>query len=172
MPSKKITDLDELTTGASGDKLLIVDASDTTDSSEGTSKYIDWDNLPSGGGGGGDDGNANFIVAVSDEVTYLTAGAAKVTFPWPFTAKTITRIRASVTEAPTDSGSDGLDIDINDDGVSILSSTLTIAASGTSAATTSFSGATPARDSVMTIDIDAVTDTLTGKGLKIQFQFD
>ena len=54
MPSKKVTDLTELATGASGDKFLVVDVSDTTDGASGTSKWIDWDNLPSGGGGGGD----------------------------------------------------------------------------------------------------------------------
>lgn len=54
MPNKRLDQLTELTTGASGDKLLIRDVSDTTDRAEGTDKWIDWDNLPSGGGGGGD----------------------------------------------------------------------------------------------------------------------
>jgi hypothetical protein len=54
MPSKKVTDLTELATGASGDKFLVVDVSDTTDGASGTSKWIDWDNLPAGGGAGGD----------------------------------------------------------------------------------------------------------------------
>lgn len=123
-------------------------------------------------GGGGDAANANFIVAVSDEITYLSTGTAKVTFPWPYTGKTITRVRASVTSAPTDTASGTLDIDINDDGVSILSSVLSIAAGATSDTETSFATSSPAKDSVMTVDIDEVTDTLTGKGLKIQFDFD
>ena len=49
MPAKKISQLTELTTGASGDFLPIVDTS------TGETKKIDWDNLPSGGGGGGGD---------------------------------------------------------------------------------------------------------------------
>ena len=45
MPSKKISQLTELTTGASGDKFPVVDASTNE------TKWIDWDNLPAGGGG-------------------------------------------------------------------------------------------------------------------------
>lgn len=123
-------------------------------------------------GGSGDAANANFIVAVSDEITFLSTGTAKVTFPWPYTGKTITRVRASVTSAPTDTATGTLNVDINDDGVSILSSVLSIAAGTTSDTETSFATASPAKDSVMTVDIDSVTDTLTGKGLKIQFDFD
>ena len=54
MPSKKISQLTELPTGASGDKIPIVDVSDTTHGADGTTKWIDWDNLPAGGGGSGD----------------------------------------------------------------------------------------------------------------------
>lgn len=120
--------------------------------------------------GGGDAANANFIVAASDEDTYLATGAAKVTFPWPYSSKTITRVRVSVSQAPTGSGN--LTVDVNDDGTSILSSPISITATNKSANTTSFAGATPVKDSEMTIDIDAVTATLTGKGLKVQFDFD
>lgn len=130
------------------------------------------EDAPTGGGGGGDAANANFIVAVSDEITFLSTGTDKVTFPWPYTGKTITRVRASVTSAPTDTASGTLNVDINDDGTSILSSVLSIAAGATSDTETSFAIASPAKDSVMTVDIDTITDTLTGKGLKIQFDFD
>jgi len=130
------------------------------------------EDAPTGGGGGGDAANANFIVAVSDEITFLSTGTAKVTFPWPYTGKTITRVRASVASAPTDTASGTLNVDINDDGTSILSSVLSIAAGATSDTETSFATASPAKDSVMTVDIDTITDTLTGKGLKIQFDFD
>lgn len=43
----KVTDLDELGEAASGDKILIVDISDTTDGPQGTSKWISKDNLVS-----------------------------------------------------------------------------------------------------------------------------
>lgn len=42
---KKITDLPELTTPASGDWFEIIDASDTSESAEGTSKRVDYDNI-------------------------------------------------------------------------------------------------------------------------------
>ena len=45
MANKKITDLAELTTVADGDKIYVVDVSDTTDSSDGTSKFITKENL-------------------------------------------------------------------------------------------------------------------------------
>ena len=47
MSDKKITDLTELTTPAIGDKLPIVDISDTTDATTGTTKYIQIGNMPS-----------------------------------------------------------------------------------------------------------------------------
>lgn len=43
----KVTDLDELGAAAPGDKILIVDISDTTDGPQGTSKWISQDNLVS-----------------------------------------------------------------------------------------------------------------------------
>lgn len=49
MPNVKITDLTELTSPATDDKLAIVDKSDTTDSPDGTTKYIQVTNLVTGG---------------------------------------------------------------------------------------------------------------------------
>lgn len=50
MPNKKVSSLSELTTPATGDYLLIVDVSDTTDGAAGTSKKVQIANLPSSGG--------------------------------------------------------------------------------------------------------------------------
>lgn len=49
MPNVKITDLTELTSPATDDKLAIVDKSDTMDSPDGTTKYIQVTNLVTGG---------------------------------------------------------------------------------------------------------------------------
>ena len=63
----------------------------------------------------------SIIIAAGDETTAITTGTAKVTFRMPY-AFTLTAVRASVTTAPT--GSTIL-IDINEGGVSILSTKLT-----------------------------------------------
>lgn len=47
MADKRISQFTELQTPASGDKIPIVDASDTTQSPEGTTKFIDYRNLVS-----------------------------------------------------------------------------------------------------------------------------
>lgn len=106
-------------------------------------------------------------IACSDETTDLTTGTAKVTFRMPF-AMTLSDVRANVNTAPTGST---LTVDINEAGVSILSTLLTIDASEE----TSETAATPAvisdtalaDDAEMTIDIDAVGSTTAGKGLKV-----
>lgn len=49
MANKKVSSLTELTTPANGDLLHIVDVSDTTDGSAGTSKKVQVGNLPGGG---------------------------------------------------------------------------------------------------------------------------
>lgn len=106
-------------------------------------------------------------IAVSDEATALTTGAANVTFRMPF-AFTLTAVRASVTTAPTGSV---LTVDINEGGVSILSTKLTIDAgekTSTTAATPSvISDTALADDAEITIDIDTVGSTVAGAGLKV-----
>jgi hypothetical protein len=107
------------------------------------------------------------IVSSSDETTDLTTGTAKFTFRMPY-AFTVSDVRASVSEAPTGSA---LQCDINEGGVSILSTPITIDATEK----TSTTAATPpvvsdtalADDAEITIDIDAVGSTTAGKGLKI-----
>ena len=108
------------------------------------------------------------IVACSDETTDLTTGT-KVTFRMPY-AFTVTEVRASLTTAGT--GGTLVTVDIHESGTTILSTKLTIDASET----TSTTAATPAvisdsalaNDAQMTVDIDAVGSTNTGKGLKVE----
>jgi hypothetical protein len=107
------------------------------------------------------------VIACSDETTDLTTGTATVTFRVPF-AMTLSSVRASVTTAPTGAA---LTVDINEAGVSILSTKLTIDVSEK----TSTTAATPAvlsdtglaDDAEITIDIDQVGSTVAGAGLKV-----
>jgi hypothetical protein len=107
-------------------------------------------------------------VACSDETTALTAGTAKATFRMPF-AMTLTGVRGSVTTAAT--GGTLLTIDVNEAGVSVLSTKLTFDASEkttTTAATAAvISDSALADDAEITIDIDAVGSTIAGAGLKV-----
>lgn len=106
-------------------------------------------------------------IACSDETTALTVGTGKVTFRMPY-GFTLTGVRASVTTAPTGSV---LTVDINEGGVSILSTKLTIDAtektSQTAAAPPVISDASLADDAEITIDIDTVGSTIAGAGLKV-----
>ena len=109
----------------------------------------------------------NLTVAVGDEVTPLTTGTAKITFRMPY-ALELLEARASVTTAPTGST---LQCDVNEGGVSIFSTPITIDAGET----TSTTAATPpvisdtglADDAEITIDIDQVGSTIAGTGLKV-----
>ena len=108
-----------------------------------------------------------FTVAVSDETTNITTGTAKVTFRMPY-AFTLTGIRASLTTASTS----GLpQVAVKENGVSILSTNITIDAnektSTTAATLPVISDASLADDAEITIDIIAAG---TGaKGLKVTF---
>jgi hypothetical protein len=103
--------------------------------------------------------------AVSDELTAITTGTAKLTFRMPY-AMTLLAARASLSTA----SSSGLPaIDINKNGASIFSTTITIDVSektSTTAATAAVITTTAfADDDEITVDIDAAG---TGaKGLKI-----
>ena len=107
-------------------------------------------------------------VAVSDETTTLTTGTAKLTFRMPF-AMTLTAVRASLTTAGSTSGT--TTIDINEGGVSILSTKLTIDAtektSTTAVTAPVISDSALADDAEITIDIDAISGGATEKGLKV-----
>lgn len=96
-----------------------------------------------------------FIVAVGDEVTALTAGTGKLTFRFPY-AFTVTSVRANLKTAAGSAGP--FTVDINESGVSILSTKLTIddteKTSTTAATAAVISDASIADDAEMTIDID------------------
>lgn len=110
---------------------------------------------------------AEVQLAASDETTALTTGTAKVTFRMPF-AMTLTDVRASLTTAQTSGAI--FTVDINEAGVSVLSTKLTI----DNGEKTSVTAATPpvisdtalGDDAEITIDIDQIGDG-TAKGLKI-----
>lgn len=93
-------------------------------------------------------------IAIGDETTVITAGTAKVTFRMPH-AMTVTAVRASLTTA----SSSGLPtFDINEAGVSILSTKLTLdvgeKTSVTAATAAVISDASLADDAEITIDLD------------------
>ena len=108
-----------------------------------------------------------FGYALSDEGSNLTVGAAKVTVRMPYRI-VVEEFRASVNTAPT--GSPIL-IDVNKDGVSILSTKIMIDAGEK----TSYTASTPyiisdvslTVDSELTFDIDQIGSTIAGKGLKL-----
>jgi hypothetical protein len=104
-------------------------------------------------------------VAVSDELTNLTTGTAKLTFRMPF-AMTLTAVRSSLS---TVSSSGLVTVDIKESGTTILSTALSIDATektSTTAATPAvISDTSLADDAEITIDITAAG---TGaKGLKV-----
>jgi hypothetical protein len=109
----------------------------------------------------------SIVIACSDEDTDLSTGTAKVTFRMPY-AFYVEEVRASVNTAPTGST---LTVDINEGGVSILSTVLSIDAgeetSETAATAAVISDASLADDAEITIDIDQVGSTVAGKGLKV-----
>lgn len=122
-----------------------------------------------GGGGGGGVASVVLAIACSDETTALTTGVAKAKFINPFASVfSVTAVVASLSTAQT-SGST-LTIDINEAGVSILSTKLTIDNTETNSST----AATPpviSDDSIaayaeISVDIDTIGDG-TAKGLKI-----
>lgn len=111
--------------------------------------------------------DAYSCMAISDETTDLAVGTAKITFRLPY-AMTLTSVRASVNTAPVGST---LIFDINEAGVSVLSTKLSIDASEetstTAASAAVISDASIADDAELTIDIDQIGSTTPGKGAKI-----
>lgn len=109
----------------------------------------------------------SIIVAISDETTALTTGTAKTTFRMPY-AFTLTAVRASLTTAST---TGTVTVDINEGGVSILSTKLTIDAtektSTTAAAAAVISDASLADDAEITVDIDDAGSSNDAAGLKV-----
>lgn len=109
--------------------------------------------------------NESFIIAASDETTVITAGTAKITWRMPY-AFTLTSVKASLNVAAS---AVVTTVDINEGGVTILSTKLTIdvgeKTSATAATPAVISDGAIAADAEMTIDIDVAG---TGaKGLKV-----
>lgn len=101
-------------------------------------------------------------IAISDEVTPLTTGAAKITFRMPF-AMTLTAVRASLATASTS----GIPtFDINENGVSILGTKLSIdvneKTSTTAASAATITDSALIDDAEITIDIDVAGTGTTG----------
>lgn len=105
-------------------------------------------------------------VAGSDETTDLAVGTV-VTFRMPY-AMTLEDVRASVTTAPTGAN---LEVDINESGVSVLSTVISIDAgektSTTAATPPVISDSALADDAEITIAIDQIGSTVAGAGLKV-----
>lgn len=112
-----------------------------------------------------------FAVAVSDETTALTSGTGKLTFHWPFTGE-ILDVWAGLTVVQS-SGSI-FTVDVNDAGVSMLSTKITIdngeETSLTAATSSVLSDSFVVKGAKATIDIDQVGDG-TAKGLKLYFEY-
>lgn len=109
----------------------------------------------------------HMTIVLSDETTNLETGTSKKTFRFP-TFAIVTGVFASVNTAPSGSP---IIVDINEDGVSILSTKLSIDAnekiSSTAAVPAVISGPGLAQYSEITCDIDQVGATVPGTGLKL-----
>ena len=145
-----ITGLPYQSGGMSGDEWVAVDLPDGTTVRFTAQQIADLANA-------GADPLQCIAAACSDETTALTTGAGKVTFRMPF-AFTLTAVRASLTTAQS-SGSI-FTVDINEAGVSILSTTITIdngeKTSTTAATPAVISDTALADDAEITIDLDTV----------------
>lgn len=152
MADKRISDLTAATSTTSGDEFALVQS--------GTTKKIDYDDLV---------GSipTELIIACSDETTDLAVATSVVTFRMPYKMN-LTEVRANVNTAPVGST---LNVDINDGGVSVLSTVITIddseKTSTTAATPPVISSSTILDDAEITIDIDQVGSTTAGKGLKV-----
>ena len=109
----------------------------------------------------------SFVIPCSNNDTDLATGTGIVEFQMPY-GFTLTGVRATVTTAPTGST---LDVDINQNGSTILSTGITIDAgektSETAATPPVISVASLSDNDVMTIDLDQIGSTVAGSGLKV-----
>lgn len=112
-------------------------------------------------------GSQAILIAVTDEVSNITTGIGKITFRMPYNF-ILSEVRASVKTAPTGSA---IQVDINQNGVSILSTVLSIDATektSTTAATPAvISTASLTDDAEITIDVDQVGSVITGTALNV-----
>ncbi len=151
----KVSEFTSITSADLDDLIPILDVSDTSMAPSGTNKNISVADLSL----------EALMIAVSDEATAITTGTAKVTFRMPF-AMTLSDVRASLAVA---SSSGAPTVDINEGGVSILSTKLTIDASEKTSVTAAvpvvISDSVLADDAEITIDIDVAGTE--AKGLKV-----
>jgi hypothetical protein len=107
------------------------------------------------------------IAACSDEISPLTTGDSKVTFRTPC-AFELTEVKASVNTAPVGSP---LVVDINRNGISVLSTKLSIDAGETTSVTAAIPpvliATTFASDDMISVDIDQAVANQAGTGLKV-----
>ena len=108
-----------------------------------------------------------YVIACSDETTDLSTGTGVVTFHMP-SAGTLTGVKATVNTAP---GGSNIEVDINENSVSVLSTIITID-DGETSSKTAITGpvigdSSLAEDSVISIDIDQVGSSTAGTGLKV-----
>lgn len=105
--------------------------------------------------------------AVSDEDTALVAGTAKLTFRMPY-GMNLTEVRSNLKTAPT---GQKVIVDINQNGVSILSTKLSIDIGELTSTTASISSVilnnVLVDDAEIVIDIDQIGSTIAGSGLKL-----
>ncbi len=110
--------------------------------------------------------------AFSDETTDLAVGTSAVSFQMPNFATTLTGVSVNVVTAPT--GSTAI-FDINEGGVSVLSTLITIDATETNSETAAtppvISDSSIAANAIITVDIDQVGSTITGAGGKVWIYF-
>ncbi len=109
-----------------------------------------------------------FIIACSDETTALSSGTSVVTMRIPY-AFTLTDIRGTLSSAA--SGATLLSFDVKETGTSIFSTLPTFPSAATttvgSTAPYVFADTSLADNAVITVDIDSVGSSNSGKGLKV-----
>lgn len=123
------------------------------------------------GGGGVLDGDPYIELALSDMTSDLVVGTGVAYFRAPF-AFTITGVRASVFTAPTGSA---LQVDINKNGSTIMTTEVTIDAtektSTTAAVPAVFNDTTIANDDEISFDITQIGSTIAGAGLIMKIYY-
>jgi len=112
------------------------------------------------------------VMAVSDEITALTTGSAKLTFRAPFDMNLYQIPRASLTSGST---SGNIVVDINSGSVSILGGTKLTVDQGEKTSKTSSSQTTLAStlftdDAEITIDIDSAGTSATGLKVTLYYR--
>lgn len=144
---------------------------------EGMQLYVNDENLRivydgatwNAASGSGGSGSQSITIALSDLTSDLATGAGKGYWDPPYPI-TISAVEASVFEAPT--GAD-IEIDVNEEGVSILSTVISIDAGELR----SIDSATPPviSDSAitgrLTFDIDQVGSSNAGKGAQVTIEY-